>query len=149
MPEMFIGIDPGKSGGIAFAFDGNYDAIKMPATLADVFSELVNATCDATALIEKVGPMPKQGVKSMFSFGENYGALQMVLTALGCPWDLVTPAKWQKEFGLYGKKLEGTAKKNAHKAVAQRLFPTVKVTHATADALLIAEYCRRKHGTKP
>jgi hypothetical protein len=68
----------------------------------------------------------------------------MALIASGVPFEAVTPGKWQKEFGLLAKKGETkTAKKNRHKARAQELFPDLKITHATADALLIAEYGRR------
>lgn len=34
---------------------------------------------------------------------------------------------------------------NVTKAKAQELFPKEKVTHATADALLLATYCKRTH----
>ena len=69
------------------------------------------------------------------------------MTAAGIRWEYVTPQKWQREFGLILPKLSNTDKKNRHKAVAQQLFPDVKITHAIADALLIAEYCRRKDRT--
>jgi len=35
-----------------------------------------------------------------------------------------------------------TEKKNIDKAEAQRRYPKIKMTHAIADALLIATYCR-------
>jgi hypothetical protein len=61
--------------------------------------------------------------------------------------EYVTPQKWQKEFGLIvtgrGLGQDDTAKKNRNKARAQELFPGIKITHAIADALLIAEYGRR------
>jgi len=92
-----------------------------------------------------VHAMPKQGVSSTFKFGQNFGTLLGILAALGIPHERITPGKWQKEFGLIrrDKNETITEKKNRHKARAQELFPAVRVTHAVADALLIAEFCRR------
>jgi crossover junction endodeoxyribonuclease RuvC len=88
--------------------------------------------------------MPRQGVTSMFSFGKQFGMILGVLEAYRLEYEMTTPQKWQKHMGI--TKIPGetkTAKKNRHKAMAQELFPEIKVTHAVADALLIAECCRR------
>ena len=82
--------------------------------------------------------MPGQGVASSFKFGQGFGHLEMALTASGIPHTYVAPQKWQKELQCLTK-----GDKNVSKARAQQLFPHIKVTHAIADALLIAEYCRR------
>ena len=144
---LFIGIDPGKSGGIAYIHaTGGSGAEKMPATERDTWATLVGNDNNTFALIEKVGPMPKQGVTSMFSFGRNYGMLRAFLIAAGIPFETVSPQKWQREFGLIVPKSKGltdTQKKNLHKAKAQELFPHLKITHAIADALLIAKYAQR------
>jgi len=84
--------------------------------------------------------MPGQGVASSFKFGQGYGSLEMALTAAGIPFERVTPQKWQKALGCLTK-----GQKNVSKRKAQELFPTMKVTHATADALLIAEWGRRQN----
>ena len=63
----------------------------------------------------------------------------MALIAAGIPFETVTPAKWQ---GAMGCRTKGD--KNVTKRKAQDLFPGVKVTHAIADALLIAEWGRRQ-----
>lgn len=155
---LLIGIDPGKAGGIGFIRppEGAH-AITMPDTIGDIWGEFNYLTGAIRAirrelnedrcfaLIEKVWPRPGNGVRASFTFGQNYGHLEMALTAAEVPFDYVTPAKWQKEFGLIrtDKNEPTTKKKNRHKAAAQRLFPHLKVTHAIADALLIAEYCRR------
>ena len=52
-----------------------------------------------SAMIEQVHSMPKQGVASSFKFGRHYGFLLGVLTALGIPYQTVTPQKWQKAMG--------------------------------------------------
>jgi hypothetical protein len=77
------------------------------------------------------------GVKSAFTFGQGYGRLEMALTAANVPFKRVTPQVWQKSM----KCLTG-GDKNISKGRAQEMFPSLKITHATADALLIAEYAR-------
>jgi len=145
----YLGIDPGKSGGIAYVDDaGKYDAWPIPATerdTLDIFDEfqLDDDAIGLRALIEKVASRPGQGVASMFAFGRNYGMLRAFLVASFIPFEAVPPGTWQKEFGLIDPAATRTVKKNKHKARAQELFPGMKITHAIADALLIAEYCKR------
>ena len=148
---IHMGIDPGASGGIAAVCVNGYvysTAIKN-MTLKEqfgIFCDLEDVAPHPRAIIEHVHSMPKQGVVSTFKFGKSYGNLEAFLTAAEIPFERVTPSVWQREFGLISKKGETkTAKKNRHKALAQELFPGVKVTHAVADALLIAEYGRRHH----
>ena len=154
MSRAFIGIDPGSNGGMAAIKEmiiGHpnievYSFSKM--TMDDLSLELERLECYyvAHALIELVHAMPGQGVTSMFNFGHNFGMLEGLLIGAGIPYDRVTPQKWQKEFGLYRLPDETkTAKKNRHKVLAKELFPDLNITHATADALLIAEYCRRQY----
>jgi len=143
-----IGIDPGKGGGIAWISDGKPCVEKMPETLQDLW-ELIDAiaygssglpphqnvgNC-AKAYIESVHSSPQMGVKSAFTFGNGFGHLEMALTAAGIPFERVSPQRWQKAMGCMTK-----GDKNVSKRRAQELFPALKVTHATADALLIAYY---------
>lgn len=142
-----IGIDPGKSGGIAVIDDnGHAYAHKMPETDRDTLDALrevkrcANAeNIQIRAALEKVHAMPGQGVTSSFTFGQGYGALKMALAALEIPYTEVTPQKWQGAIGCMTK-----GDKNVSKAKAQAMFPEIKITHAIADALLIAEWCRRQ-----
>ncbi len=83
--------------------------------------------------------MKGNGVTSMFTFGMGYGGLRMALIAAAIPFVEVTPQSWQKAIGCLTQ-----GDKNVSKAKAQQLFPTVKVTHAVADALLLAEWRRRQ-----
>jgi hypothetical protein len=134
-----IGIDPGTNGGVAWITDGKPCVEKMPDTLQDLW-ELVLAAIDETyamtfAYIKQVHSSPQMGVKSAFTFGNGFGHLEMALTAAGIPFERVRPQVWQKELGCLTK-----GDKNVTKRKAQELFPGMKVTHATADALLIAHY---------
>ena len=140
--EVFIGIDPGKNGGIAWIdSNGTACAEKIGATprdTCDVLRVIESFRHSMFAFIENVHAMPKQGVSSTFKFGWGAGMLHGLLTAMEIPFDTVTPSKWQKFLGCLTK-----SDKNVTKRKAQQLFPKLKVIHATADALLIAEYCRR------
>lgn len=164
---IYIGIDPGKNGGIAWQrqpmeptgeqslYRGKTQAVKMPQTEQDLWQAIASLEdTGCRAIIEKVHASPrrdktgkevKNGAATMFKFGQSYGSLRMALIAAGIPFDEVTPQKWQRELGLIrtNKNESSTDKKNRHKAKAQQLFPELNVIHATADALLIAEYCRR------
>jgi hypothetical protein len=144
---IFLGIDVGLAGGIAIidSCGGVLAAVRMPETDADLYRTLSGwtkspelAAVEARAVLEKVHSSPQMGVASAFSFGRGYGACRMALTATGIPFDEVTPFKWQRRLEC----LSG-GDKNVTKARAQQLFPHVKVTHYIADALLLAEFCRR------
>lgn len=132
-----IGIDPGTNGGIAWITDGNPCVEKMPDTLRDLWELLceISHESDCKAYVEQVSSFPEMGVVSAFSFGRGYGNLEMALTAAGIPFERVRPQVWQKALGCMTK-----GDKNITKRKAQELFPSLKITHATADALLIAEY---------
>jgi hypothetical protein len=139
-----IGIDPGVNGAIAWIMDGKPCVEKMPDTLQDLW-ELVQSIAfggrglptptGCKAFLEAVHSSPQMGVTSAFTFGRGYGNLEMALTAAGIPFERVRPQVWQKALGCLTK-----GDKNITKRKAQEMFPGIKVTHATADALLIAHY---------
>lgn len=126
-------------------------ATSMPATEKDVLDWLLehtdNLDLSCIASLEYVRSSPQMGVASAFTFGWGYGGLRMALLALGIPFNEVRPRAWQQQLGIpkRGKSEDNTHWKNRLKIRAQELFPTVKVTLATADALLLAEYCRRTY----
>ncbi len=143
--NIYIGIDPGINGGIATINNNFVQAYKMPQTIRDLWELIheIKSTAELenysiTAALESVWSSPQMGVKSAFTFGNGFGHLEMALTALGVPYERVRPAVWQKAMGCLTK-----GDKNVSKRRAQELFPALKVTHAIADALLIAEFARR------
>jgi len=140
--KTVIGIDPGKNGGIAWIDDqGRPCAEKMPETIQDLWELIDSISLNSggcRAFIEAVHSSPQMGVTSAFTFGQGFGRLEMALTAARIPFERMSPQKWQKALGCLTK-----GDKNVSKARAQELFPAMKITHATADALLIAEYGRR------
>jgi crossover junction endodeoxyribonuclease RuvC len=145
--SIYIGIDPGINGGIATINNNFVQAYKMPQTIRDLWELIheIKSTAELenysiTAALESVWSSPQMGVKSAFTFGNGFGHLEMALTALGVPYERVRPAVWQKAMGCMTK-----GDKNVSKRRAQELFPAIKVTHAIADALLIAEFSRRTH----
>ena len=149
----FIGIDPGVSGGIAWIAQGKPGAAKMPKEDKGIWDMLAGfSTTRTRAVIEKVHASPQMGVTSAFTFGGAYRAAIMALTASGIDYELVTPTAWQAALGvrMVGGSIIGAdrnarskAKKASMKAQAKHMFPKLRVTNYTADALLIAEYCRR------
>ena len=51
-------------------------------------------------VIEQVSAMPGQGVTSMFNFGQSFGILKGICSAMQLPIYFVRPAKWKKYFNL-------------------------------------------------
>lgn len=150
---IYIGIDPGKNGGIACVSDNSKNDAEAYPYSDDVLINNLGFVCiqgwkdDVICYLEQVHAMPKQGVSSTFNFGMNFGFIQGVLKAYGIPYELVTPQKWKKEFSC-------TSDKNTSIEVCKRLFPGVnlkatdrcKKDHdGMAEALLIAEYGRRHY----
>jgi crossover junction endodeoxyribonuclease RuvC len=158
--RLYLGIDPGISGGIAVLDEaGNVRlAEPMPTAGKDVdagrLASLLRSQRDldtgsdyALAAVEHVGAMPGQGVCSMFSFGCGWGMVRGVLAAIGIPVQLVRPQKWK------GVVLAGTTHDKAGCiAWCASRFPGLslirpgcrKVHDGMADALALAEYARRQ-----
>lgn len=153
--QLFIGIDPGASGGLA-CLDrvGHFVLVeKMPETPGDILSVVhlmlaAKPMAPAFAYLEKVSTSPQMGVASAGSFMRNVGRLETALAAAHVPYDWILPTRWQTVLGCrtgggkFGQR-DATAAKNLTKARAQQLWPAAKITHAIADALLLAEFCRR------
>jgi Holliday junction resolvasome RuvABC endonuclease subunit len=141
---IFVGIDPGASGGIALV--GSIErAYKMPESERDLWDLLTNINEEERityALIEQLHALPaaveeklgiKRGSIATAKLMQHYGSLRMALIGQNIPFEERIPRTWQKLMGL-----PAGGGKNASKARAQQLFPHIKVTHAIADALLIA-----------
>lgn len=149
---IFMGIDPGKAGGIAVINNArNSVAVKMPDTCVGILDamEKLCGKNHVVCCLEKVHAMPGQGVSSMFTFGEGFGYLKMALAAKGISTTLVTPQAWQKHLGVKRRDKAG-GESSAHfkkrlRQIASGLFPQNSVTAETADALMLAEYCRSTH----
>lgn len=143
---IYIGIDPGKKGGIA-VIDEAEGVSSYPYSdeiLIDVVKAVKCKGAPLVAAVEKVGAMPGQGVTSMFTFGTGYGFIQGVLSALSIPYQLVPPKKWKSEYSI-------TADKKQSVKVCERLFPELELVprgcrkehDGMAEAALIAEYAKR------
>ncbi|MFQ5330063.1 MAG: hypothetical protein ACE5D4_08770 [Thermodesulfobacteriota bacterium] len=124
------------------------DIFAMPGTekdIGDLFRRIANYP-NLTAIIEKVHSFSGQGIKSCWTFSGNYHGLRMAMVCNKIPFDEVQPLKWQQALGIpkRSKTETKTQHKNKLKAKAQCLFPDQNITLKTADALLIAEFLRRK-----
>lgn len=145
----FIGIDPGKSGAIAVIDDEgrvwNTNTFNKK-DYAMLLREMSHPNIGSVKVVlEHVGAMPGQGSVSMFNFGANFGFIEGLLAANNLPYELVRPQKWKRMFSC-------TSDKNTSVQVAQRLFPNIDLRRTArcskphdgiAEALLMAEYCRR------
>ena len=133
-----LGVDPGWTGGAALLDDfgavAEYHGFAT-MTESDIIATMIRMTAHASVCyIEKVHSMPQMSSKAVFSFGMIYGLLRGSIVGRVRMIE-VTPQAWQKSLGCLTK-----GDKNISKAKAQQLFPGIKITHATADALLIAYY---------
>lgn len=159
MSRVIIGIDPGITGAIAVLDDEGLSVADMPAVatkagrqqvsphlLRELLEPLIpfNLGGGLLAVVEEVHAMPKQGVSSMFSFGQSYGTILGVLGGLYIPYKLVTPNAWMKNAGVKGKRGEGPVKKDLALTRVLEYFPdkadffSLKKHHGRADAALIA-----------
>lgn len=138
---IFFGIDPGKSGSISAIWDDGVPCTsfcKLSETEYDIVNWLRQFDLnDSRAVIERVSASPQMGVVSAFTFGRSYGTVRGIICGLSVPLIEVAPAKWQ---GWFGCRTKGD--KNISKAAAQQRWPTLKITHANADSLLLAEWGR-------
>lgn len=135
-----IGIDPGKTGGISYVVDQDASFWALSKLTDRDTWELIKRLerVASFCVLERVWGRPMGGSSGMFNFGMSYGELKAWVIASGIRFETVIPATWQKRLGCLTK-----GDKNVTKTKAQELFPGVKVTHAVADSLLIAEYGRR------
>ena len=144
----YIGIDPGKSGGIAVIYQNDIKALKCPDTveeMAILFSLILEDTPaeNVKVLIEKVWSRPTDGRASVFTFGTNYGQWQGIIATHEITPDYVTPSKWMKYFEC-PPKLKKKDRKHWLRDLARVLYVDLpKVTLSTADAILIATYLQQ------
>lgn len=146
-----IGIDVGKKGAIALITHAkNVEIFDTPLIDDDYYipemADIVSGydKDHIHVFLEKNNAMPKQGVVSMFTFGKGYGIWLGILGALKIPYTLVTPQAWKKAM------MAGMRNKDDSRLRACQLFPLESLQFARkkdvgrADALLIAEFGRRK-----
>jgi len=154
---LIIGIDPGISGSICFFKNGVIkDVVEMPTMTegkknkkqvngSQVFNEILERTnkIDKKSIkivIEQVSAMPGQGVTSMFNFGQSFGILKGICSAMQLPMYFVRPTKWKKYFNLIN------SEKDASRTKAIEIFPyfstqlSKKKDSNKADAILIASF---------
>jgi len=154
---LIIGIDPGISGSICFLEDGIIkDVLEMPTMTegkknkkqvngSQIFNEIssqikTHEKKNIKVVIEQVSAMPGQGVTSMFNFGQSFGILKGICSAMQLPIYFVRPAKWKKYFNLIN------SEKDASRTRAIEIFPyfssnlSKKKDSNKADAILIASY---------
>ena len=159
---LIIGIDPGISGSICFFKNGEIkDVIDMPTMTegkknkkqvngSQIFNEILKRIKeidrkDIKVVIEQVSAMPGQGVTSMFNFGQSFGILKGICSAMQLPMYFIRPLKWKKYFNLIN------SEKDASRTRAIEIFPyfssnlSRKKDSNKADAILIASFYYETH----
>tara|TARA_B100001057_G_scaffold446847_1_gene485815 strand:+ start:675 stop:1166 length:492 start_codon:yes stop_codon:yes gene_type:complete len=153
---LIVGIDPGISGSICFFKEGKIlDVIEMPVMTDgkknkkqvngaqiynEIFKRIDTSHGDIRVIIEQVSAMPGQGVTSMFNFGQSFGILKGICSAMQLPMFFVRPTKWKKYFNLIN------SQKDASRTRAIEIFPyfsaqlSKKKDSNKADAILIASF---------
>ena len=148
--SIYIGLDPGKKGAMAIMGYSNTTGerymMKIIPFDPQEYIKALKQFNGATVCIEQVHSLPREGVKSVWSFGQTYGWLLGVLDAVGLSYQTVPPNLWKKDFSLLR-----TEKKQSIE-VCKRLFPGIELKRTDrcrndddnmADAALICEYARR------
>ena len=154
---LIIGIDPGISGAICFFDNGqvkeiinmpvmadgkkNKRQVNGPQTYNEILRRIKNyPKKDITVVIEQVSAMPGQGVTSMFNFGQSFGVIKGICSAMQLSMFFIRPAKWKKYFGLI------KTEKDASRTKVIEIFPYIssqlsrKKDSNKADAILIASF---------
>jgi len=154
---LIIGIDPGITGAICFFKDGEvYDIIEMPnmaegkknkrqINSTQIYNEISSRIegipkKNIAVVIEQVSAMPGQGVTSMFNFGQSFGAIKGICSAMQLSTHFVRPAKWKKYFNLI------KCEKDASRTKVIEIFPYIssklskKKDSNKADAILISSF---------
>tara|TARA_Y100001970_G_C14155635_1_gene815370 strand:+ start:1062 stop:1556 length:495 start_codon:yes stop_codon:yes gene_type:complete len=154
---LIIGIDPGITGSICFFEDGKInDLIEMPNMAdgkknkrqvngAQVYNEILKRIknfnkSEVKVVIEQVSAMPGQGVTSMFNFGQSFGVLKGICSAMQLPMYFVRPAKWKKYYNLIN------SEKDASRTKVIQIFPYIseqlskKKDANKADAILLSSF---------
>ena len=147
----YLGIDPGNSSGaIGIISCVGGETLKSTIefskyTTKDWFEELRDYSSEypCVAVLEKVHGMPGMNVSAVSSFIKNVGHIEMALIALNIPFKEVTPQAWMKHYNLKREKDESKVEwKRRLREHLQRIMPDFKITNNTADAMLLANYCK-------
>jgi len=162
---LIIGIDPGISGSICFFQDGKIvDVVEMPTMIegkknkkqvngSQIFNEISEKIKkldkkEIKVVIEQVSAMPGQGVTSMFNFGQSFGILKGICSAMQLPMYFIRPVKWKKYFNLIN------SEKDASRTRAIEIFPyfssqlSRKKDSNKADAILISSFYYETYKTE-
>ena len=152
---IIFGIDPGVSGGISILENKKViEVFDMPtmidgkknkrqvngAQVTNIIRERLNDDKEIVVVVEHVNAMPGQGVTSMFNFGQSFGVIKGICSALGLPIYFVRPTKWKKYFNLIKTNKEASRTKviEVYPEISSKL--SRKKDSNKADAILIARY---------
>ena len=110
------------------------------AQVANIIKNKLGDNKETIIVVEHVNAMPGQGVTSMFNFGQSFGVIKGICSALSLPIYFVRPTKWRKYFNLI------KTNKDASRTKVIEIYPEIssqisrKKDSNKADAILIARY---------
>ena len=152
---IIFGIDPGISGAISVLENKKIiEVFDMPtmidgkknkrqvngAQVTNIIKEKLNSNKETVVVVEHVNAMPGQGVTSMFNFGQSFGVIKGICSALSLPIHFVRATKWKKHFNLIKTNKDASRTKviEAYPEISSQL--SRKKDANKADAILIARY---------
>jgi len=142
--QGILAFDPGASGGWVWQAP-NSDLIELYSWRTETefleFLEPINPA-GYLAVVEDVPAFVASATSnaSSFKLGYNFGFLVGALRARRFPVELVKPRDWQKGMRGLKPKMGYTDRKRTIKDNAARLYPGLRVTNATADAVMILDW---------
>ena len=168
--DCFLGIDPGLDGGLVWLdpLGSIVEKHVMPLNVLHTklggkvderrsldltqLSLLLKRLAPKTriAVLEQAQSMPKQGVSSVFKYGQVYGQIEGLLVGRRIPYLTVPPVVWSR---VMHSGIVGVEPKERSIIALRRLFPDVdlrvserakKPHEGVMDALLLAEWGRRR-----
>ena len=149
--NKYIGIDPGKSGGLVVIDEtGNAKAYKCPEKVLDMsllFQNAIGSTApdNIKLLMERVWARPSNATRAAFTYGVNYGQWLGISSSHEIKMNTVIPTEWIRWI-VCPKALKSVIRKRWLKEKAKELYPEIKrVTLKTSDAILITRYAKEEY----
>jgi crossover junction endodeoxyribonuclease RuvC len=160
--DIYVGIDSGAHGAIAFICGTSYCVVDIPTVklkrgkgqktgfvyqdIIRIFQQLDGQwpVQNIHVCLEKmqIGFGKGNNAYAGFRMGCNYGMWPLFIVSKGYSLEEVTSTSWKKKMGM-------TSDKNKSLKKARKMFPKAPLTrkkdHDRAEALMIAEYLRREH----
>lgn len=159
--SVWIGIDPGLDGALAVMAGGAVEVFPTPVAvtkgskreyLVSSMRQLLDGVRplfdgEVLAMVEVVAGSMAGNFSTGYKQGRGNGLWEGLLAGMCIPYELVSPVRWKGAMGLHGQEKSGSV------VLVQRMFPDLagavtgprgRALDGPADAVLLAEYARRR-----